>query len=133
MRILLVSLLLLAGCTPSPQPELTAEQVEALDRAAEWLGEDPDANAQDWVRPGLHTWPEGLEMPSDVEDFIVQWESCQHALSEPFSDEQRRRMLERMVRETCPGVDAHGRRIRARYAGNGRIIAALRDFEPLGQ
>ena len=106
MRSLRGALLLVAGCAPSAQP---------VDRV------------------GLHTWPEGLEMPSDVEEFIVQWEACQHWLGEPPWDEQRRRQIEQAVRDTCPGVDEHGRRIRARYADNSRIIAALREYEPLGQ
>ena len=133
MRLLLVPLLLLAGCAPSPSSDPAPEEENALDRPAEILDADPDVNAQDWVRPGLHTWPEGVELPADVEEFIVQWESCQHALSEPFSDEQRRRMLERMVRDFCPGVDARGRRLRARYARDPAMLERLRPFEPLGQ
>ena len=132
MRLLLVSLLLSAGCTPSPQWSLTAEEEEALNRAADFLAEEPEANAQDWERPGLHGWPEGVDLPADVDEFIARWESCQHALSEPFSDAQRRRMLERAVREYCPGIDALGRRLRARYADDPAMLDRLRPFEPLG-
>jgi hypothetical protein len=96
------------------------------------LAEERDSNARDEEQPGTPVGPEGVEWPADVETFIGQWESCQHALSEPFSDRQRRRMLEQAVREYCPGVDAHGRRIRARYAYDPAMLERLRPFEPLG-
>ena len=106
MKALPAALLLLAGCATAPRP-LSEEQ--------------------------LATYPEARGMPSDVQDFIVRYRDCEHWLGEPDYDEARRREIARAVAETCPGIDAYGGRIRARYSANAEVLARLRDFEPIGQ
>jgi hypothetical protein len=101
----LLAFLLLAGCAPSAQP---------VDHV------------------GLYPASQVLLPPPDVEEFIVRWEACAHWLGEPPWDDARRAQIERAVRETCPGIDEQGRRVRAAHAGYPELLAALRDYEPLG-
>lgn len=97
---------LLAGCATAPQPLTEAE---------------------------LTAYPDARGMPADAQRFIVRWQDCQHFLGEPDWDEARRRQIEYAVSQVCPGIDAEGRRVRARHAADAGVIARLRDYEPLGQ
>jgi hypothetical protein len=98
--------LLLAGCTPAPQPLSLAE---------------------------LDAYPDARGMPADAQRFITRWTDCRHFLGEPDFDEERRRQLAYAVSQICPGIDEEGRRVRARHTGNAAVIERLRDYEPLGQ
>ena len=100
------ALLLLAGCATAPDPLNEAE-----------LGVYPDARG----------------MPADVQDFILRHTDCSHWLGEPEWDAERRRQIEQAIVRSCFGVDAYGRRVRARYSGNAEVMARLREYEPLGQ
>jgi hypothetical protein len=102
----MAALLLLTGCAHSPRPLTTAE---------------------------LETYPDARGMPAAVQDFIVRHTDCSHWLGEPEWDAERRRQIEQAIVRSCFGVDAYGRRVRARYSGNAEVMARLREYEPLGQ
>lgn len=80
----------------------------------------------------LEVYPEARGMPADVQHFMVQWQGCAHWLGEPHWDKARRRQIAEAIAEICPGIDALGREVRARHAGNAEIIARLAGYEPLG-
>ena len=101
----------LAACTPAVPVETPAQPlaVEALD-----------------------VYPEVRGMPADVQHFMVRWHGCAHWLGEPEWDEARRRQIGEAVAEVCPGIDALGREVRERHAGDSEIVARLADYGPLG-
>jgi hypothetical protein len=105
VRALAASMLLIAGCATTPDA-LTEAQLE--------------------------TYPDARGMPADVQHFIVRHGDCSHWLGEPEWDAGRRRQIEEAIVRSCFGIDAYGRRMRARYAGNAEVMARLRDYEPLG-
>lgn len=128
MRFLLAVLLLVAACAPVHQSGLTAEEEAQLDAAAQLLEEE----ATPLTEVELNSETRVLYLPSDAAAFIARWEACAHWLGEPAWDDARRAQIERAVRETCPGIDEQGRRVRAAHAGYPELLAALRDYEPLG-
>ena len=80
----------------------------------------------------LDAYPDARGMPADVQRFITRWTDCRHFLGEPDYDEARRRQIEYAVSQVCPGIDAEGRRLRSRHAGDAAVIERLRAYEPLG-
>ena len=146
MRLILLGLLLVpAACGPAAPPAENNDAAEpaaianaaapapAVNAAAPAPAVDPATPAQELNAAELETYPDARGMPADVQRFIVQWQACSHWLGEPPWDDARRRQIEQAVRETCPGVDERGRRLRARYAGNAEVLVRIRDYEPLGQ
>lgn len=107
MRTLVLMLLAGGACAPLDPSPLTAEELE--------------------------TYPDARGMPADVQQFMVQWNDCQHWLGEFGWDSERQRQIDRAVRDVCPGVDARAARLRARYAGNAEVLVRLARFERLGQ
>jgi hypothetical protein len=86
------------------------------------------------ARVDVSVYPDAAGMPADVQDFIVRHSDCQHWLGEGPSDHPaRQREINRAVRRICPGIDARGARLRARYADNPAVVARLADYEPLDQ
>jgi len=81
----------------------------------------------------LSVYPDAAGMPPDVQDFIVQWQDCQHWLGEASDHPVRIRQINRAVRRLCPGIDARARRLRTRHAADPEIIARLAAYESLGQ
>ncbi|MEA3017502.1 MAG: hypothetical protein QOI38_2224 [Sphingomonadales bacterium] len=107
MRLVAALVLLAAsGCAAAPRPLTAAE---------------------------LEFYPEARGMPADVQDYIVRWQGCAHFLGEPWGDEDRRRQIERGIRVACPGIDALGRAVRRRHAGEPEVLARIAELEPLGQ
>ena len=81
----------------------------------------------------LAVYPDAAGMPADVQDYIVRWRKCSHWLGEVGEEEPRRRQIEAAIREYCSGIDARGRRVRERHAGNPAVLARIADYEELGQ
>ena len=81
----------------------------------------------------LAVYPDAVGMPADVQDYIVRWQDCSHWLGEVGEEEPRRRQIEAAIRESCSGIDARGRRIRERHAGDAAVLARIADYEELGQ
>jgi hypothetical protein len=146
MRMTLLGLLLVpAACGPAAPPALTNNAAEpaatanaaapppAANAAAPAPTVDAAPPAQELNVAELETYPDARGMPADVQRFIVQWQGCSHWLGEPDWNAERRRQIAEAVAETCPGLDAEGRRLRARYAANPEVLERLRDYEPLNQ
>ena len=89
-------------------------------------------SAQPVDRVGSHSETRVLYLLSDAAEFIARWEACAHWPGEPAWDDARRAQIERAVRETCPGIDEQGRRVRAAHADYPELLATLRDYGPLG-
>jgi hypothetical protein len=131
VRVVFVSLVVLAGCAHAPASSgLTREEEAALDRAASLLD---DEEAQPLTEEQLRIYPDARGMPTDVQNFIVRWQDCQHWLGEVAWDEARRRQIETAVAEICPGIDLFAWDLRRQYAGDAEVIERLRDYGPLGQ
>lgn len=71
-------------------------------------------------------------LPAEVQRFIERREGCEHWAGEPDFDEARRKQIEEAVSELCPGIDTQLATLRKTYAKDVDVIAALKDFEPLG-
>ena len=91
--------------------------------------ETPD---QPLTEEELQAYPEARGIPADAQHFMVKWQGCAHWLGEPGWNEERRRQIEEAIAELCPGVDAQGRRVFERHAGNAEVMARLAEYEPLG-
>lgn len=81
----------------------------------------------------LAAFPDAAGMPADVQDYIVRWRKCSHWLGEVGEEEPRRRQIEAAIREYCSGIDARGRRVRERHAGEPAVLGRIADYEELGQ
>lgn len=83
-------------------------------------------------RPGQpsieQTYPDTAGMPRDVQAFIIRHSDCLHWSGEYSEEPTRARQIRNGVREACAGVNALGRRIRARYARNRTVIRRLRSY-----
>ncbi|MCW3846723.1 hypothetical protein OF829_05690 [Sphingomonas sp. LB-2] len=71
-------------------------------------------------------------LPAEVQTFIERREGCEHWAGEPDFDEARRKQIEDAVKELCPGIDTQLEALRKRYSKDPEVVAALKDFEPLG-
>lgn len=81
----------------------------------------------------LRTYPDARGMPADVQQFIVQWQDCAHWSGEPAWNAERQQQINEAVAEVCPGVDARGAALRARYAGNEEVLARIARYAPIEQ
>jgi len=77
------------------------------------------------------TYPDAAGMPQDVQAYIIRWNDCQHWQGEPGFDAGRRRQIRNAVNTACAGVDALGRRVRSRHAGESAVMSRLRDYDDL--
>lgn len=81
--------------------------------------------------PLEQTYPDAAGMPRDVQAYVVRWNDCQHWIGEPDFNAARRAQIEKAVDEACTGVDALGRRIRARHADKPAVLERLKDYGTL--
>ena len=110
----------LAACAPTTAGTQSAARPLVIDltRAP---GEPPLEEA----------YPDTAGMPEDVQRYIVQWSDCVHWTGEPDFNAARRRQIAKAVAQTCTGVDAVGRTVRARHASNPAVLERLKDYENL--
>jgi hypothetical protein len=121
MKTLLFLGLLVGGCAP-----IVATQSAGRDMV------EGVSFAREPGQPSIEeTYPQTAGMPRDVQAYIIRWSDCTHWQGEYSEHPGRQRQIQRGVREACAGVDALGRRVRARHAGNAAIIERLRDLEPV--
>ncbi len=129
--------LLLAGCTPAAPDNsinVSANIVENVTVIESNTVEAPPPLVN--VAPADNVTTEAAAgangLPADVQKFIERREGCEHWAGEPDFDEARRKQIEDAVKELCPGIDTQLEALRKRYAKDPEVIAALKDFEPLG-
>lgn len=68
--------------------------------------------------------------PHDVGSFLARRAACDHWRGEEATDAQRQAQIVRALCRDCTGTDAELRRLKARYARDARVSAALADLEP---
>ena len=78
-------------------------------------------------------YPDAAGMPPDVQDFIVDYDDCQHWLGEEPYDADRKREIDEAVGKLCPKIDARRVRLMKRYRDNPSVSARLADYEVLGK
>lgn len=83
------------------------------------------------VDPSIY--PDAAGMPADVQDFIVDYDDCQHWLGEEPYDADREREIDEAVGELCPKIDARRVRLMKRYRANPSVSARLAKYEALDQ
>jgi hypothetical protein len=120
MKITIVAGLALisAGCAPTTAGSQAAQPRTAI-----------DLTRQAGQPPLEETYPDTAGMPEDVQRYIVQWSDCMHWAGEPDFNAARRRQIREAIKETCTGVDAIGRQVRARHAGNAAVLERLKTYE----
>jgi hypothetical protein len=79
------------------------------------------------------TWTPAAEaqqaFPPDVARFVEQRELCEHFLGEEPYDAERRKFLEKRVRETCTGTDARLAALMKKYKRNPAVANKLNEYE----
>lgn len=115
MRIELTALFAMAACagcaTHDPRP--TLQEISLCEPPAD------EPARQDWC-----------EWPRDVRVFADRHDACQHFLGEEPYDDERRRLLEKSIRETCTGNDKQLRKLKSAYAGDARMMQVLDGMDP---
>ena len=70
--------------------------------------------------------------PTDIETFRGKIETCVHFSGEEPYDAQRRREIERGIKESCGGLKAQAKRLKLKYAGQPgplkQIESAIADY-----
>jgi hypothetical protein len=71
-------------------------------------------------------------LPTDVENYVSKRQGCDHMRGEIPEPHQKARMreVEREIRRLCTGTDKQLNKLRKKYAGDQRAMAALDEFEP---
>jgi hypothetical protein len=121
MKIVAIGMaLMVVGCAPTTAREPTAQRRAVIDLTSE-PGQPPLEE----------TYPDTAGMPEDVQRYIVQHHGCVHWAGEPDFNAARRRQIQKAVEELCTGIDAIGREVRARHAGNPDVLARIKGYENL--
>ena len=68
-------------------------------------------------------------MPLDVAEFIEERDGCDHFRGEPPYSEERRRFLEKNIRDLCTGTDRKLSDLKKKYSEYPLIIDALSIYE----
>ena len=79
--------------------------------------------------PASNAASEPVAFPAEVTSFMVDRDGCDHFRGEEPYDAERAAFLEENIRELCTGTDAKLARLRARYANDPDVIAALANYE----
>ena len=127
-----------AGCTPpaaNDQTNVTVVTGNAVEAVVENKAETPspavNAMLNDAPTEAAAAGANGI--PAEVQKFIERREGCEHWASEPdWDNAERKKQIEEAVKDLCPGIDTQLAALRKRHAGDPEVIAALKDFEPLG-
>lgn len=128
-RIGLTAALLLTGCdgarNPSPSEKAGVVPAPAIS--------SPTAPARPVVEPlpatpGAEPAPDA-PLPAEVAAFRERRDECDHFRGEDPYDAERAAFLSEALTRTCTGTDAELKALRARYAGDPRVLAALADYE----
>ena len=99
--------------TPAP-PGPTGSARPAVDHLPDTPGAEPTPDAP---------------LPAEVAAFRERRDECDHFRGEDPYDEERAAFLSEALTRTCTGTDAELKALRARYAGDPRVVAALADYE----
>ena len=78
----------------------------------------------------LNTFP--VSLPSEVESYIAQKESCDHFLNEPPWDSERKKFLNENIKKYCPSTDSQLEALRKKYNNNKIVLNKLADYSVLG-
>lgn len=137
MKVLGWAILVLAcaGCTPPAAENATnvtvvTENVVVVEKKVETPAPVVNEAVVNAATTEAAAGANGL--PADVQKFIERREGCEHWAGEPDFDAERRKQIEEAVAELCPGIDKQLAALRKSYAKDPAVIAALKDFEPLG-
>lgn len=134
MHILRLVVLLLAACWQSAchRSDNAAPAAAAVRDTQQAPPFTPASNAQPVVasRPAdAASASAASPLPPDAAKFREERELCDHFRGEEPYDAQRRRELAQQLDRYCKGTDARLAALRAKYAGQPRVIDALKDFE----
>lgn len=128
-RIGLTAALLLTGCdgalNPSPSEKAGVVPTPAIS--------SPTAPARPADEPLPDTptaaFAPDAPLPAEVAAFRERRDECDHFRGEDPYDAERAAFLSEALTRTCTGTDAELKALRARYAGDPRVLAALADYE----
>jgi hypothetical protein len=128
-RIGLAIALVLTGCDGAHDPLPRRKVVEVSAPAAP----KPTGSAQPAPKP-LRASPTATpapdaSVPADVAAFRERRDECDHFRGEDPYDEERAASLSEALERTCTGTDAELKALRARYAGDPRVLAMLAEYE----
>lgn len=68
-------------------------------------------------------------LPPEVRHYIERREGCDHWRGEYSPDPVRSRQIEAGKRKECTGGDRELDRLRRKYRGTPRVVAALNDYD----
>lgn len=74
--------------------------------------------------------PNAPELPTDVARFVERRDGCDHFRGEEPFDAERRKFLERNIRELCVGTDRELAELKRKYTNNPNVISHLNLYEP---
>ena len=60
-------------------------------------------------------------VPADVRLFVINAQACTHFTGEYAFNEERKAFLDRMIEETCPGLDKRKTALSHKYSGSAQI------------
>ena len=60
-------------------------------------------------------------VPTDVRRFVIDAQACAHFSGEYPYDAERKAFLDKMIRETCTGLDERKAELDRRYGGSAEI------------
>jgi hypothetical protein len=66
-------------------------------------------------------------VPTDVRNFIIDAQACSHFSGEFGYDAERKAFLDRMIAETCTGLDKRKAALSRRYSRSARTKQLLSD------
>ncbi|MCC2976434.1 hypothetical protein LK533_07075 [Sphingomonas sp. PL-96] len=106
-----------------------ANRIASAEKAAA-VDPEPIADpAQSEQTDGAAEQTTGAKLPADVVAFRERRDECDHFRGEDPYDAERAAFLSEALARTCTGTDAELKALRARYAANAAILAALADYE----
>ncbi|MBB3910176.1 hypothetical protein [Sphingomonas desiccabilis] len=128
-RIGLTVALLLTGCDGAHAP-MPSEKAGAVPTPVRPSPAEPASPVVEPLpaTPGAEPAPDA-SLPSEVAAFRERRDECDHFRGEDPYDEERAAFLSEALTRTCTGTDAALKALRARYAGDPRVLAALADYE----
>lgn len=70
-------------------------------------------------------------IPKKVRKFVIAAQACAHFSGEEPYDGERRKFLEKMIRENCTGIEKRRKKLLAKYRGNAEVEAIIAEvWEP---